>query len=81
MKGGREHWDIDDFTRPGQWIVVELDDEVEYIVNDQGVADIRAGKALATLIRVIDRKPESISVRRIWWAIAKEGVIDYIDAQ
>ena len=71
--------DIKQFTKQGKDIVVELDDEVEYIIDDAAVKEIENGAEKVTLIRVIDRTPQTISVKRIAWALKKEGVIDYLD--
>ena len=71
--------DIQKLIRVGKNIVVELDDEVEYIIDDTAVEAIEKGADKATLIRVVDRAPRTISVKRIAWALKKEGVIDYLD--
>ncbi len=71
--------DIKKFTKQGKNIVVELDDEVEYIIDDVAIKAIENGEEKVTLIRIVDRKPQSISVKRIFWALQKEGVADYLD--
>lgn|GEM_PF-3465881 len=71
--------DIAELVKPGKDIVVELEDDVEYIVDAEAVAAIKAEKSAVTLIRVIDRKPIAVSTRRIKWGLHKEGVIDYLD--
>ena len=71
--------DIQKLVQAGKNIVVELDDEVEYIIDDAAVKEIENGAEKVTLIRVIDRTPQTISVKRIAWALKKEGVVDYLD--
>lgn len=70
---------IKQFVKQNKNIVVELDDEVEYIIDDTAVEVIEKGADKATLVRIVDRAPQAISVKRIAWALKKEGVIDYID--
>lgn len=70
---------IKPFTKKDKNIVAELDDEVEYIINDAAVEAIEKGAEKVTLIRVVDRAPQIISIKRIHWALHKEGVIDYLD--
>lgn len=69
------------FVKHGKNIVVELDDEVEYIIDDAAVEVIEKGAERVKLIRVVDRAPKTISVKRIRWALHKEGVVDYIDKE
>lgn len=71
--------DIKSFTKKGKNIVVELDDEVEYIIGDAAVKAIEKGTGKTTLIRVVDRALQIVSIKRILWGLHKEGVIDYID--
>ncbi len=70
---------IKSFTKKGKNIVVELDDEVEYIIDDAAIESLEKGAEQVTLIRVVDRAHQPISAKRIAWAIKKEGVIDYLD--
>ncbi len=71
--------DITSLYKQGKNMVVELDDGVEYIVDERTFTDIKNGKNKVILIRVIDREPQIISVRRIMWGIEKDGVVDYIN--
>jgi hypothetical protein len=59
-------------------MVIELDDEVEYIINSSAVAKIKGRAKLIKLIRVVDRSSQVISARRIGWAVKKLGIIDYL---
>ena len=70
---------ISAFLRPGKDIVIELDDEVEYILNESAVNAVGNGQEQILLIRIIDREPRTISARRIKWAISNSGVVDYLD--
>ncbi|MDD5318790.1 MAG: hypothetical protein PHF79_03180 [Candidatus Pacebacteria bacterium] len=81
MKKERDDLDIQTFVKPGKHMVIKLDEEVEYIIDAYAVADILEGKDRIKLTRVIDRTPQDISLRRIKWAIWKEGIIDYLDAK
>ena len=71
--------DIKQFTKQGKDIVVELDDEVEYIIPEAAEKDLERGAEKVLLVRVVDREPQTISARRIAWAFHKKGVIDYLD--
>jgi hypothetical protein len=68
------------YIKSGKRMVLELDDEVEYIVDDKAILEIEAGNEQVRLIRVIDRAPQMVSARRIRWAILKDAIVDYIDA-
>ncbi len=72
-------FNIAKWVKPEKNIVLELDDEVEYIINDNAILEIKSGKDIITLIRVIDRSPQPINSKRIKNTLKKEGVIDYID--
>jgi TolB-like protein len=72
---------IVDFIKPGKHMVIELDDEVEYIVDGDATEALRSGQRIIKLIRLIDRTTRMISARRIVWAVAHEGVIDYLEAE
>jgi hypothetical protein len=71
--------DINKYMKPGKLLVVELDDGVEYVVGEEGAADLKVGKDGVRAIRLIDRSPQFISARRIMWALAKRGPADYIE--
>lgn len=70
---------IKELLRQGKDIVIELDDEVEYIINESALNSIEEGQERVPLVRVIDGESRMISARRIMWAISKEGVVDYLD--
>ena len=72
---------IQKLLKKGKNIIVELDDEVEYIIDDAAVKEMGNGVEQVKLIRVIDRTPQTVSVKRIVWALKKEGVIDYLDKE
>lgn len=71
---------IDRFLRPGKRLVVELDDGVDYLIDEEAVANIRAGKTTVVLTRLVDNSRQRISVRRLSWALENKDAIDYIDA-
>lgn len=71
--------DIGAYLKPGKILVVELEDGVDHAIFDEGVSDIENGKELVRTIRLVDRAPQTVSVRRIMWALDKEDAIDYID--
>ncbi len=60
-------------------MVIEMDDDVEYILDDKSVEALSEGKEQISVIRVIDRTRQMVTARRIRWAISKEGIIDYLD--
>lgn len=70
---------VDALQRPGKHIVTELDDEVEVILDQRTITDIKNGQKMTSVIRVIDRKRIRVSSLRILWALNSAGVIDYLD--
>jgi hypothetical protein len=72
---------IDKYLKPGKDIVVELDDNVEYILPASAVIAIKSGEEIITAVRVIDRTPQKVSARRIFWALETEGPADYLDSK
>jgi hypothetical protein len=77
--GQKSFFDIRKFFRPGKNMVIEMDDDVEYILDDKSVEALSEGKEQISVIRVIDRTRQMVTARRIRWAISKEGIIDYLD--
>ena len=57
--------------------VIEID-EVEYLINKEGVEAIRFGDKTIILKRIIDGEFSLISVSKIRKAIKDNGIIDYL---
>ena len=70
---------IDRFLKRNKILVVELDDEVEYLIDDQAADKIRRGQQFVFVTRVIDRVHRRVSVKRIFWALSMNGPLDYLD--
>lgn len=73
--------EINKFIKPGLNIVIELDDEVEYVIDEKALAQIKVGQTLIDLIRVVDRDTVQISAKRIGWSLNNGGAIDYLKAK
>ncbi len=72
-------FNIDTYLKASKNTVVELDDEVEYIIDDEAVLSIKNNKEYVFLIRVIDRKIVPVELEKIKKNLSKEGPIDYLD--
>ncbi|HRH22527.1 MAG TPA: hypothetical protein PLB51_00845 [Candidatus Paceibacterota bacterium] len=72
-------FNIDTYLKPSKNTVVELDDEVEYIIDDEAVLSIKNNKEHIFLIRVIDRKIVPVELEKIKKSLTKKGPIDYLD--
>ncbi len=71
--------DITKLVKPAKDIVIELDDEVEYLMNDEAVAAVERGDRKINLIRLYDGEIRRVEVERIENTLLKEGVTDYLD--
>ena len=58
--------------------VIEID-EVEYLINKEGVKAIKSGDKTILLKRIIDGEFSLISIRIINKAIKDKGIIDYLE--
>lgn len=70
---------IQKYMRAGKDIVVELDDEVEYLLNGAAAEAIQHGDEEVDLIRLYDRAIRRVPVSRIEVSVAEKGIIDYLD--
>lgn len=72
-------FNIKKYTKPGKDMVIELDDEVEYIIDSKIIQQIKAGEKTVLLIRVVDDYIVPTSLSRIVSSLEKNGPIDYLD--
>lgn len=70
---------IDVFLKPDKNIVIELEDEVEYLLDDDAVNDIKNKKKEVRLKRLVDGELFIVSVESTNKSLEKNGVIDYLD--
>lgn len=70
---------IDKYLKPNKLIVLELSDEVEYLLDDKAIEDIRNKSDTIFLIRLIDRKTLGFSFLQVVSAIDNGGIVDYLD--
>lgn len=70
---------IGKFLKPGKDIIIELDDEVEYLLNDKAVEAIQRGDRKTVLTRLYDQETYFIDTQRIRDTLLRRGVIDYLD--
>ncbi|MBP7846390.1 MAG: hypothetical protein KA007_03035 [Candidatus Pacebacteria bacterium] len=76
-----EKFNIDSHIKPGFDLVVELDDEVEYIVDKEIVESIRNNQSTVNLKRLIDGEIKIVALDRIIKSLQKEGPVDYLKTQ
>jgi len=72
---------ISNFVKAGKNMVIELDDEIEYLLDDAAVASIKRGDASARLFRLIDGEPRNFDVKVVEDAVFRKGPVDYLDKQ
>ncbi len=70
---------INKVLKPNKDIVIELDNEVEYIVNDKAIQAIGNDDKEIIIERLIDGKIFKVSLETIKKSLEKNGVIDYLD--
>ncbi len=70
---------INQYLKPGKNIVIELHDEVEYLLDDEAVEEIESGNEKVTLKRFADRVSVIMEVGAIENTLQKGGIVDYID--
>lgn len=70
---------INRFLKSDKDLIIELEDEVEYIIDDEAVLSIKNNKEHIFLIRVIDRKIVPVELEKIKKSLTKKGPIDYLD--
>lgn len=73
--------DLRPFLKPGKQLIVELDDGVDYLVSNESAKQLDEGVRIVSLIRLFDQTSHRISARRIFWALQREGSVDYLDSK
>lgn len=71
--------DIERYIKLNKDIVVELDDEVEYLIDDNAVQAIKKSDKRIPLKRLIDGKFFWIDLGMVARAIDNNGIVDYLD--
>ena len=78
MKRPSDKFNIKQYTRVGFDLVVELDDEVEYLLDKEAAASLQNNEATIILKRLVDGKRQIVAAERIIKSLQKEGPIDYL---
>lgn len=71
-------FNIDTYTKTGFDLVVELDDEVEYLINKDSIQTIKSNAATVSLKRLIDGEIKIIAIERIIKSLQTRGPVDYL---
>lgn len=71
-------FDIKKYLKSNKNLVIELDDEVEYVLDDEAILSIKNNKEHVFAIRVIDRKIVPVEREEIEKSLIKNGPIDYL---
>lgn len=71
--------EIKDFVRPGTYIVIELDDEVEYFLDSVAVGEVEKGSEIIPLVRLYDHAVCLVKKDTIVAILQSRGVTDYIE--
>jgi len=78
MSKPSEKFNTDQYTKRGFDLVVELDDEVEYLVDKEVVASIKNNEQTIILKRLIDGETKKVAIERIIESLQKIGPVDYL---
>lgn len=70
---------IEKFLKDGKDVVIELNDQVEYVLNKKATMALRNGEKQITLLRLYDGKDFPVDVEEIKKAILGGGIVDYLD--
>jgi hypothetical protein len=73
--------DIKNYMNEGKNMVIELDNEIEYLIDEVAEKDILKNKNKIKLTRLIDREHFFVEKKLIEKAIQKKGIIDYLDRE
>ncbi len=74
-----KEFNIDDFIKPGHNMVVELDDEIEYLLDEEAIAMIKNNEANIFLKRLGDGHIVAITREKIITALDTDGLVDYLE--
>jgi hypothetical protein len=74
-------FNIDLYAKPKKMMVIELDDEVEYLIDEMAEKMIREGKKSVPLKRLVDLVAFSMSTDDLAEHLNKHGVVDYVDVE
>ncbi len=73
-----EEFNIDANIKQGFDLVVELDDEVEYLIDKEAIASIRNNESTIALKRLIDSEVKIITTERVIKTLQTGGPVDYL---
>lgn len=71
--------EFDKFIKPNKNIVIELEDEVEYLLDDESIGQILNKSLKISLKRLVDGAKIAIEIKKIEKSLKTKGVIDYLD--
>lgn len=73
--------DISTHIKPDAYLVIELKDEVEYLLDDASIRAMQAGEESVPLVRLVDRETRLVDRADIEDAFAEReggGPVDYL---
>jgi hypothetical protein len=76
-----EKFNMNKYVRSGFDPVVELDDEVEYLLSKEAVESIQNNQSTISLVRLIDGEIRIFPIEQIIVSLEKGGVVDYLKAK
>lgn len=71
-------FNIDTYIKPDFDLVIELDDEVEYLIDKVAVESIKNNESTVSLKRLIDDEMKATTIERIIKALQTNGPSDYL---
>ena len=72
------NFEINKYIKDGFDTVIELDDEVEYLLDSQAVESLRNKEKTVILIRLVDRESILKKSSEIIKSLKETGVIDFL---
>lgn len=71
-------FNIQKYIKPGFDLILELDDEVEYLIDAEAVKSISSNERTVLLKRLVDGEAIVMTSRKVIQTLKKSGPTDYL---
>lgn len=79
MNKSSEKFNIDSYIKTGFDLVIELDDEVEYLIDMEAVTAVKNDKKIVVLKRLVDGEKIIIPTSKVINNLQKNELTDYLE--
>lgn len=73
-----KQFNINDYNKPGYNMCLELDDEVEYLLEENAITSIKNNEPTVSLKRLVDGEMCTVAIQKIITALETDGPSDYL---